>query len=667
MKSLFVFLAASLLIITSCGGGNKSSDSNAVTITISPTAVTLNQGQTSQFTATVTNSSNTTVTWQVNGVAGGSATTGTISSSGLYTAPASVTTGGTVNVTAVSQADTTKTATATVTLNPTVVAPTSPILVSPTQATLPAGAQQSFTGTVNGASANVTWSVSCQSTTASDCGTISSTGVYTAPFFPPPGGGAIVTATSTDNTALPGNAPVAIQISNQSIFGQYAFSITGKNGSSFTAAAGSISFDGQGNVTGGVEDILGNGSSPLTITGGSYHIGSDGRGNVTVQAGGNTFKWQVVLLSHSQAYFTTFDSANVGLGTLDLQDSSQFTLGAFQGAYSMKLTGASGANPSGRLSGAGAFTADGAGAISSGLMDLNDTGTPSTSLALTGTYTAPSNRGRGTLTLSSSFGSQSFVYYIANSTRVRLLETDGSNSSVVELRRQAAGPFTNGSFHGKYVTAVSGASNTGPVATGGLLTVDGVGAFTATIDINNNGNLQSAQAVTGTYSVTDGATGRTAMTWNESDGAHQFVSYPSQNGELILLQLDAVSAVGPALPQPTSGNFSRTFTGNFAAFASGVSFTGNAGPEAFVGQLKPNGGSSISGVLEVNGNGTLTPSSSFNGSYTIDSAGRGTVNATSSSSVLSTASFVFYVADDNRALFIEFDSDRVMTGALQEQ
>lgn len=44
-------------------------------------------GESQQFTATVTGTTNTAVNWSVNGVAGGNASVGTISTSGLYTAP----------------------------------------------------------------------------------------------------------------------------------------------------------------------------------------------------------------------------------------------------------------------------------------------------------------------------------------------------------------------------------------------------------------------------------------------------------------------------------------------------------------------------------------------------------------------------------------------------
>jgi uncharacterized protein (DUF1800 family) len=87
----------------------------AVTVAVSPTtaAVRLTGGQ--RFTSTITGSSNTSATWTVNGVVGGNATVGTISSFGQYTAPAVMPTGAiTIKVTSV--ADSTKSATATVTL-----------------------------------------------------------------------------------------------------------------------------------------------------------------------------------------------------------------------------------------------------------------------------------------------------------------------------------------------------------------------------------------------------------------------------------------------------------------------------------------------------------------------------------------------------------------------
>jgi len=109
----FAFLVPSLAVcvfLSSCGGGAAAPQ---IKVTVSPsfavvTVSTTGNVQTALFTATVSGSSNTSVTWQVNGSAGGNPTAGTISSSGVYTAPGQVPSPATVAITAVSQADPSK-------------------------------------------------------------------------------------------------------------------------------------------------------------------------------------------------------------------------------------------------------------------------------------------------------------------------------------------------------------------------------------------------------------------------------------------------------------------------------------------------------------------------------------------------------------------------------
>jgi hypothetical protein len=91
-------------------------DPPTVTVSISPTYAVIQLGQSLQFTATVSGTGNTLVTWQVNNADGGDSTTGTVSTSGLFTAPSALPTPATASITAVSQADPTKSATAVVTL-----------------------------------------------------------------------------------------------------------------------------------------------------------------------------------------------------------------------------------------------------------------------------------------------------------------------------------------------------------------------------------------------------------------------------------------------------------------------------------------------------------------------------------------------------------------------
>jgi hypothetical protein len=75
-----------------------------VTLTLTGAAsVTL--GSSSQYSATVSGSANTAVTWSVNGVAGGNATDGSISAAGLYTAPTTAPQPSTVTISATSVAN----------------------------------------------------------------------------------------------------------------------------------------------------------------------------------------------------------------------------------------------------------------------------------------------------------------------------------------------------------------------------------------------------------------------------------------------------------------------------------------------------------------------------------------------------------------------------------
>ncbi len=92
--------------VVSTGGGGGG---GAVKVIVSPTSATLISKQTLQFTATVSGTSNTGVTW--------SATAGSFGNNGLYTAP-TVTTQTSAVITATSVADSTKSASAAITINP---------------------------------------------------------------------------------------------------------------------------------------------------------------------------------------------------------------------------------------------------------------------------------------------------------------------------------------------------------------------------------------------------------------------------------------------------------------------------------------------------------------------------------------------------------------------
>lgn len=86
-------------------------------LTVIPITVSLVRGSTLQFNTMISGSTTTPVSWAVNGVAGGNATVGTISTSGLYTAPSAVPNPNTVTVTATSQANSSINSSATITIS----------------------------------------------------------------------------------------------------------------------------------------------------------------------------------------------------------------------------------------------------------------------------------------------------------------------------------------------------------------------------------------------------------------------------------------------------------------------------------------------------------------------------------------------------------------------
>jgi hypothetical protein len=105
-------VCAAIALLVGCNGsasssqnGSNSSSASGITLTLTPATATVVVSQSAAFQATITGTTNTMVTWQVSGVTGGNATLGTITASGLYTAPAAVPTPANVTVTAVAQAD----------------------------------------------------------------------------------------------------------------------------------------------------------------------------------------------------------------------------------------------------------------------------------------------------------------------------------------------------------------------------------------------------------------------------------------------------------------------------------------------------------------------------------------------------------------------------------
>jgi hypothetical protein len=160
---------------------------------VSVTPVLLASGQV-ELTSTLSMPGTAAVTWTLN------PQVGAVSPGGVYTAPATITSVQTVVVTATSISDVTQSGSLAITLRPTVT-----VSVSPAQTSLQALQSQQFSVALQGATdPTVIWSVN------PSVGTISASGVYTAPSAVSSPQTVTVTATSAANPDSSASGVVAL-------------------------------------------------------------------------------------------------------------------------------------------------------------------------------------------------------------------------------------------------------------------------------------------------------------------------------------------------------------------------------------------------------------------------------------------------------------------------
>ncbi len=167
---------------------------------ILPSQVTLAAGQRQQFTLKSVPASSSWV-WSVAGVVGGNSTVGTVSESGLYTAPSSIGARAGVSVAALAIGKSSKSS---LTLTAAVLLAPSSVTVTPSSAKVVPSQSQRFTAKLPGSvsPSSLAWSLSPQ------IGSISSDGVYTAPASVSTSWEVTVTAMASG--AEPGTATVAL-------------------------------------------------------------------------------------------------------------------------------------------------------------------------------------------------------------------------------------------------------------------------------------------------------------------------------------------------------------------------------------------------------------------------------------------------------------------------
>ena len=708
-----------LFWVAGCGGGSGSS--NVRSVTISPATVTnlpLNETATFQATVTLDNSTvstTTTVSWDVNGTAGGSSTLGTIVASsvdqnvGIYTAPSVVPNPSSVNITAVVTETNSNSSTP-----PTVTSNTATVSIgiglglsiSPTGATVPAGGSQQFTAYLNGLpDAGASWSITSASgiTDTSVIGSISANGLYNAPVSPPPGGSLTITATDGTITAM---GTIGVVYSDLSLNGPYAFSYTGNDQSGFLAAAGSFVADGQGHIVSGVEDVDSflNGVVQGATISGSYSVSGNGRGTVNITRGSTTVVWRFALTTGHHAQMTLFEQNATAGGTIDQQSVNALssTASAITGPYVFRALGADGKNivapsaPYAPRGIAGEFTANGAGSIpaaSGTLLDINDNGTISPGdTSLSGTYAFDSTlpgTGRGTITLQSTgMAARKFAFYAVSTdpntsdvTELHLVEVDGVDAMAGDMfSAPSSTALGSGNLAAaNYAFTYGGNSSSGAYAAGGILTSNGTGSVTGgVLDTNDAGVTTLNTSISSCTSNLDPTARRIKLTCTAGGSTPTFAVYQTSLGSAVMLEIDpAAVATGTAYQQcgPSSAGC--------AAAAPAVSAKSLA--LGLIGQgIFHNSTSSyqqnIDGQISLGASG-ITPGSLDIASYPTpyagdpitavtlgspSSIGRGTTVVTGSNPA-ATYNLIFYLIDDQTALVFDQDKTFVLRGAFAQQ
>ena len=534
--------------------------------------------------------------------------------------------------------------------------------------------------------AGVDWSVTCASSGA--CGSFNPTHTasgtattYTAPPAIPAGNTVTITATSTADHTKSVSATISIVVSgfsNSSLNGNYVFEALGTDAITFFLyqVGGVLTADGNGVITGGELTYT---NQPFVdddpIVDGSYSIGADGRGTITVNTAdpaigeNGTLTLGVVLASSSRALITQFDTSATSSGSMDLQTA----VAAPTGGYAFVVNGSDLAFDVMAIG--GVFNIDSPGVISGtgSVADIDVVGNISNSVTVTGTVSAPDPFGAVIVDLTIDGNATEFFGYIVDDTHIKLVESDdfGSMAGLAIGQGAATGTFLDDTaFSGTFVYGIPGQSAFGPAAFAGLFTADGAGNLTNGVTDENLGLNVVTDTLTGTYAVDGSGTGRAAAatTFGINGTGPTLIFYLTGNGNPpLVLNTDTFSLGGGiALPQ-AAGPFS--FNGPYGLGFSAVD--ANFDEIDGTAQVTANavaGTSTGTGDINIEDNVNLvitpTPNVPMSGTFTSSPDGRFDSTLTVNTLTVSTA---LYIVDATQGFIIENDSQQVALGSFVTQ
>jgi len=513
-----------------------------VSVTISPATTSVYQRDMTRFTVLVGGTSNQSVVWTINGMIGGSCSTGYILPSGTYTTaycdifnpPQAFT------ITATSQADNTKSGSAQVTV--TGLAPNNSKLngdyaflfqgfdldgpVGLAGRITADGAGGLYAGVlgVNRVSSTLLMSASGNYSIGSDNRGTMLLGNYLVRFVMDSSGGLrFVDVDETMNNPIRGAGIMKPQnpaaFSLNAFNGDFAMELTGAMNSAPIALIGRFTSDTTGSLTSGTADAVvpASHAGNLTLTGTFGTTLPDfitGQGLATLNLGGgspiaNPMSIAYFIVSGSEAFGVSLDprSATVPLlsGAILKQQGRPFSNGSLNSSTILQLRGIDPASGGSHvILGQAAF--DGASNVA-GITDENRAGSIDSSVTFTGSYLVAAN-GRGTGTRSMAGGSgTSFTFYLVSSNTAFIVGgTPGASSGEVvtgTLEPQTGSPFSTSSIAGTY------RFGTLPPATSAVSTVVGSymvaasNSFQGVLDGCTSSSCFLNVAATGSYTLLD--------------------------------------------------------------------------------------------------------------------------------------------------------------------
>ena len=493
-------------------------------------------------------------------------------------------------------------------------------------------------------------------------------------------------SSSSNNTP-----PPALGFSNASLNGQFAFEMSGSDlNGNLIARIGSFTANGSGSITAAVEDVsdAGTASQAVQFSGGTYSIGSDGRGTLTLNGGtlGSGLGLNIAMSSTSGGVMVQTDGNATSSGSFDIQMPSAFSLTSITGQYAFDLAGVDLTAVAAPLAIAGEFAVS-AGNITGGEMDINSgrnagpvgpTTIGAASFALDNTF-GPS-AGRGMVTING----QVLAFYIVDGTRLRFLEEDAAASTSGDAFVQNTIPTSVANLNGNFAFISAGAAvlgNNGSVARAGSVGFNGAGATSnALLDDNNSGSHSAIGPDAGTYTLENTGSGRGTFSFVDSGkGTFSYIFYlfsPSQG--LLLETSNGLIAAGTMSAQSSvsnsslAGNYVFNWSGVTGASASNVGFE-----EDFIGQYVDSSSGSLSGTSDfaelgsTSSRGPIFTGVPLTGMFNATGGtGRNTYQVTvnpGNGAPSTTINFAAYVASGNTVYVVTTDSNRVTSGSAVTQ